>query len=108
MIDYGQGICISQGTRLLILGCSAKKRERRAQAMDVYDGPIFRVLRKSGGQCPKVLVWIVSARYGLIEGKQVIEPYEMKMTKRRARELVESCGQQFRSALEGLQEPIDV
>lgn len=71
--------------RLLILACSVTKRLRPGPATDVYDGPLYHVLRKAGAQ--GVLVYILSARYGLIPGFQWIEPYDQRMTPERAADL---------------------
>ena len=76
--------------RLLILSCSRRKLDRPAPALELYDGPLFRVVRKAmrDGVGPgDVAVYILSARYGLIPARRVIEPYDRRMTPARAREL---------------------
>ena len=66
--------------RLLILSCSQQKVAARGRlpAIDRYDGPAFRVLRKylrTGPiQAPTVL--IVSAKFGLIESERKIPWYD--------------------------------
>ena len=60
--------------RLLILSCSQRKApaKGRLPAIDRYDGPAFRVLRKylreGPAEVPTVL--ILSAKYGLIESER--------------------------------------
>jgi hypothetical protein len=60
--------------RLLILACSQRKNPARGKlpAIDRYDGPAFRVLRKysrdSAANLPTVL--ILSAKHGLIAADQ--------------------------------------
>lgn len=65
--------------KLLILGCSKRKRELpEAPAIEVYDGPYYRMLRKA--KLKAVDISILSAKYGLIDYKTKISPYERKMT----------------------------
>src|SRR5713101_8060660 len=67
-------------TSLAILGCSQRKRltSRPLQAIERYDGPIFRVLRKHAGEPLEnvVHVRILSARFGLIPGTLPIPRYD--------------------------------
>ena len=77
---------------LLIISCSQRKIESPGvlAAMDRYDGPTYRTLRKfcPDGIIPQNLdVVIISARYGLLRGKQPIENYDQRMTAKRADEL---------------------
>jgi hypothetical protein len=70
--------------RLLILACSQRKSPVRAPlpAINRYDGPAFRVLRKflvEAPDCaPRVLV--LSAKFGLIESATPIPNYDSRMS----------------------------
>jgi hypothetical protein len=69
--------------RLLVLACSARKRMEAGllPAVDRYDGPAFRVLRKALANTddpPDVL--ILSARYGLIPADREIPDYDQKLS----------------------------
>jgi hypothetical protein len=76
---------------MLILSCSKRKRPHKVPlpAMERYDGPAFRVLRRflseSPSRAPDVL--ILSAEHGLIPHDLPIAAYDRKMTPARAREL---------------------
>ena len=77
---------------LLIIGCSQRKVQSPGMipAMDRYDGPTYRSLRKLGreGRDPENLsILIISAQYGLITSHVEIEAYDQKMTPHRADEL---------------------
>jgi len=71
---------------LLLIGCSRKKSPhlQRGPAWDLYDGPLFQVLKKALRGRPEweatITVRIVSARYGLIEPQQVISTYNERLT----------------------------
>lgn len=77
---------------LLIMACSMTKLPEPGPlaAYERYDGPAYRVLRKSGWPAaggPRVGVRILSAEYGLIGAVDPIEDYDRKMDKARALEL---------------------
>ena len=65
---------------LIILGCSRRKRRtsRLLPAIDRYDGPTFRVLRRCIADQPELLLgtYILSARFGLVRGDYQLPPYD--------------------------------
>lgn len=79
--------------RCLLMTCSKAKStsSNLLPAIERYDGPYFRVLRRFfrevpfGKDCLNVLV--LSARYGLISGDCLIPNYDRVMTPARAEEL---------------------
>ena len=79
--------------RLLILGCSQKKRPDSGllPALDRYDGPMFRVLRKFLRECPGgaqgLETYILSAEFGLMPASQPIPNYDRRMTLQQANRL---------------------
>jgi hypothetical protein len=111
--------------RLLILSCSQRKAPAagRVLAIDRYDGPVFRVLRKylREGSPEDLTVLIVSAKYGVIESSRRIPTYDCRMSSARAKKLRPGvlaamkrhlssrcwqeigvcCGKHYRCALEG-------
>lgn len=70
--------------RLLILACSQRKTpaKRHLRAIDRYDGPAFRVLRKYLRENAEssLSVLILSAKYGLIESERVIPWYDQRLS----------------------------
>ena len=76
--------------RLLVLACSERKVTAAGllPAVDRYDGPPFRVLRKYLREhtgAPDIL--ILSAKYGLIPSDQQIPYYDCRITRASARVL---------------------
>lgn len=70
--------------KLLIISCSKTKRKlTEGTALEVYDGPFYKVLRKNFPDNLDVL--ILSAKYGLIEHTKRISPYNVKMTMKKAK-----------------------
>lgn len=75
--------------RLLILGCSAAKRHDAGlmPALERYDGPAFRVLRKArreGVIDEDTRVRILSAKFGLFGEGELILDYDQLMTPKQA------------------------
>ena len=68
---------------LVILGCSERKKPTAhlIAAVDRYDGPVFRVLRKhardAAGTPP--CAYILSGRFGLIPGSSLIPLYDHRI-----------------------------
>lgn len=78
---------------LLILACSQVKLPKPAllPALERYDGPLWRLLRKRGGHLidsGALTVYALSARYGLVNARTtLISTYDQRMTPERAHEL---------------------
>lgn len=95
----------SPSSRLLLLACSATKRKNRRllPAIDRYDGPAFRTLRKfwrEGGQSPQPKdVYILSAKFGLIRGTKQIPHYDQVMNRSRATRLASKAGKALKSTI---------
>ena len=79
--------------RLLILSCSQRKRPDPAplRAIERYDGPMFRVLRRFLANSPQesqmLDVFILSAMFGLVPASRAIPNYDLRMSRRRAEQL---------------------
>ncbi len=84
------------GKRCLLLGCSRAKRQGSGllPAIERYDGPSFRVLRRFLREKPDAAeqldVFILSAVHGLIHAQHPIPDYNQMMTPQRAIELHDS------------------
>jgi hypothetical protein len=81
--------------QLVVLGCSATKLQVQGllPAINLYDGPAYRVLRSylREYRWPQALsVAILSAKYGLIGGLSAISNYDERMTAQKAAALSES------------------
>lgn len=76
--------------RLLLMACTATKlaAPHPIPAIQRYDGPSFRILRKWQRAYPDLAgqldVLILSAKLGLISSEQPIENYNQRLTRERA------------------------
>jgi len=72
--------------KLLIIPCSkTKNKKNNCSAIDLYDGPFFKVIRKHNPKNFDIIV--MSAKYGIIDVNKKISYYDQKMTLDRAKEL---------------------
>lgn len=85
--------------RLLILSCSKKKRNVNGPAIEVYDGPAFKILRNYLKDNDGVDVRIISAKYGLISMNTEIEQYDEKMTLKKAIEYKKRYNREIRTLI---------
>lgn len=81
----------SECQSLLIVSCSQRKRSDLAllPAIDRYDGPAFRLLRRFFREKPSVKLdtFILSAKFGLIAKDKLIPNYDQRMTKEQSQEI---------------------
>src|SRR5438128_9858454 len=89
--------------RLLILACSQRKRPYASllPAIERYDGPAFRVLRRYRRltEDKGLIVYILSAEYGLIPASKQIPTYDRRMDSKRADKLREDVVEEAQSAV---------
>lgn len=61
--------------KIALIGCVKKKADAPCMARDMYISPLFkgcyRLAKKMGAE----KIYILSAKYGLIEETQIIKPY---------------------------------
>lgn len=70
-------------TRVLIVGCGARKLPHPAPAADLYTGPLFRAAR-AYADAQGAPWWVVSARHGLVRPDRVLAPYDQRLRPSRA------------------------
>jgi hypothetical protein len=92
--------------RLLIIACSQRKRPDPGllPAIERYDGPTFRVLRKFLLERPNgaqfVDTFILSGNFGLISASHPTPNYDYKMSRQRAQELQTKVIQDFEQVIQ--------
>ena len=89
---------------LLIIGCSQRKVKtpEPLAAIDRYDGPVYRTLRKmrrDGYTYPNLDCCIISAEYGIVIPHQMIPDYDRRMPPERADVLTEGIQAWLRHCL---------
>jgi len=74
-------ISIQTMKKIVLLSCVSKKRQHRTKAGDLYISPLFRfALQYARNQNPDA-IFILSAKYGLLDLDTEIEPYDITLNK---------------------------
>jgi Family of unknown function (DUF6884) len=76
------------GDTLVLMGCSATKKEGRGPALDIYDGPLWQTLRVYLGAVPRGNVCVLSAKYGFTGALTRIQPYDARLSAQAADYLI--------------------
>lgn len=64
--------------QIAIMSCGSKKGKEACPAIDLYKGVLFMKHRQwAEAFCDEI--WIISAKYGLIQSSKVIDPYEISL-----------------------------
>jgi len=71
---------------IVLISCVSKKLPHKARARDLYIGPLFRMNLKYAQHFSPQKVFILSAKYGLVQLDEEIEPYDVTLNKMSARE----------------------
>ncbi len=61
---------------LVVIPCGSRKLDRPAQAADLYIGSYHRACRKAADALRPDRLLILSARYGLLDLDDIVEPYD--------------------------------
>ncbi|MHA1671974.1 MAG: DUF6884 domain-containing protein [Promethearchaeota archaeon] len=61
---------------VIITGCSVKKLTKKAPASELYQGVVFKKV-KDLAKLLKLDFMTLSAKYGLLYGSEIIEPYDV-------------------------------
>lgn len=85
--------------RLLILSCSQRKNPYPLPmpAIQRYDGPFFRAVRRQRCSIPSVEAYILSARFGLLHGSDEIPWYDHRLTRSEQQELSAAIGSRLKT-----------
>jgi len=67
--------------KIVLISCVKTKLPHKAKAKDLYISSLFRYNLKFARQIKPDEIFILSAKYGLLELEQKIEPYEATLNK---------------------------
>ncbi len=71
---------------IVLVSCVSKKLSHKAKARDLYISPLFRMNLQYAQQFSSQKVFVLSAKYGLVQLDEEIEPYDITLNKMSARE----------------------
>ena len=73
---------------IVFISCTKKKRETPCKAKDMYsESQWFRLALKYAEKLKPAYIYILSAKYGLLELDDIIEPYEKTLIHKKTNEI---------------------
>lgn len=73
--------------RFVLIACSSKKRPDKSKAKDLYDSTLFHYSYKYALILKPSKMFILSAKYGLLNPNKKIEPYKVTLNNMPAKEI---------------------
>jgi len=67
--------------KIILISCVSKKLDKKSKAGDIYISPLFRYNLKYALSLNPEKIFILSAKYGLLNLEQEIEPYNQTLNK---------------------------
>ncbi|MBX3677423.1 MAG: hypothetical protein KF853_10405 [Rhodocyclaceae bacterium] len=65
--------------RIILISCAAKKLQHKAKARDLYVSPLFQRQMSYARKLSPDAIFILSAKYGLVDPDEEIEPYDQTL-----------------------------
>ena len=75
--------------RVILISCASKKKDSKDKAKDLYTSPLFRLNLKYAKSLRPDKIFILSAKYGLMDLEQEIEPYNKTLNLMSSEEIKE-------------------
>ncbi len=72
--------------KIALISCSAKKRSCPSKAKDLYDSPLFKMSFAYAKKIGADKIFILSAKYGLLESEEIVEPYNQTLNRMNSKE----------------------
>ena len=73
--------------KIVLISCVSKKLNRKAKAKDLYISPLFRYNLTYANSLNPDKIFILSAKYGLINLDEEIKPYDLTLNKMSQKEI---------------------
>lgn len=77
------------GRKIVLISCSSKKRSSRSQAKDLYVSTLFQFNLKYAYSLNPDFVYILSAKYGLLDLETEVEIYNLTLNNMTSNEIKE-------------------
>jgi hypothetical protein len=73
--------------KIILISCSSKKLPYKAKAKEIYISPLFKLNMKYALSLKPDKIFILSAKYGLLDLEQEIEPYDLTLNNLKKEEI---------------------
>lgn len=72
---------------IALISCVSKKRTTKSLAKDLYTSPLFRGAYQYALKLKADKIFILSAKHGLLEENDLVEPYDETLNKKKKKEI---------------------
>ncbi|MFA5992549.1 MAG: DUF6884 domain-containing protein [Candidatus Pacearchaeota archaeon] len=79
-------------TKIALISCASKKVNSKTKAQNLYISPLFKYNLKYAKSLSPDRIFILSAKYGLLDLNEEIEPYNKTLNKMSSEEIEEWAG----------------
>ena len=76
-------------TKIVLISCVSKKLNHKSKAQDLYVGPLFQKNIRYAKSLNPDKIFILSAKYGLLNLTDEVEPYDKTLNKMTSNEIKE-------------------
>lgn len=73
--------------KIVLISCASKKLPEKAKATDIYISPLFKLNKKYAKSLNPDKIFILSAKYELLNQEEIIEPYNETLNKMSSKEI---------------------
>ena len=91
-------------TKIVLISCVSKKLNHKSKAKDLYVSPLFQKNLQYAKSLNPDKIFILSAKYGLLQLNEEVEPYDKTLNKMTSNEIKEWAN----SVIKRLQEVSDL
>src|SRR3989344_3213206 len=67
--------------KIVLISCVSKKLNKKSKAQDIYVSPLFKYNLRYAHSLSPDIIFILSAKYGLLKLGDIIEPYDKTLNK---------------------------
>ncbi|MBP8952845.1 MAG: hypothetical protein KBI47_10680 [Armatimonadetes bacterium] len=79
--------------KIVLISCVSKKLDHEAEAQDLYTSPLFRLNLAYARRLQPDAIFILSAKYGLLDLRERVRPYDLTLNAMSAAEVRRWAGQ---------------
>lgn len=74
--------------KIVLISCAKTKLKTSAEAKEFYISPLFKANLRYANSLQPDKIFILSAKYGLVEINQILEPYDLTLNNMRVAEKI--------------------
>lgn len=74
--------------KIVLISCVSRKQKQKSKGKDLYISALFRYNLKYARSLNPDMIFILSAKYGLVDLEEEIEPYDLTLNKMQDKDII--------------------